>query len=172
MPEKVADRFTWAMQVMPIGPRDRVLEVGSGHGVAAALVCARLDGGRLLGLDRSATMTAAARRRNRVSVEAGVAEFRTTTLDDAHLAAASVDVAFAVNVSLFWTPPAAGLAVVARVLAADGRLYVFHQGPSPEKNQHVVDAATGLLTGAGWTVHDVVVGDTRPVASVCLVAGP
>ena len=83
-----------------------MLEVGSGHGVAAALVCERLDGGRLLALDRSATMTATAHRRNRASVEAGVAEFRTTTLArDADLAPASFDVVFAVNVSLFWTPP-------------------------------------------------------------------
>ncbi|KQR08241.1 hypothetical protein ASF78_18230 [Cellulomonas sp. Leaf334] len=57
---------------MRIRPTDRVLEVGCGRGAAAALVCARLDGGRLLALDRSATMTDAARRRNRASVTAGV----------------------------------------------------------------------------------------------------
>ncbi|GEK20149.1 class I SAM-dependent methyltransferase [Cellulomonas xylanilytica] len=171
MPERVPDRFVWAMEVMRIAPTDRVLEVGCGHGIAAALVCERLDGGRLLALDRSATMTETAGRRNRRSVEAGVAELRTTTLAAAELEAASFDVVFAVNVSLFWTPPADGLAVVSRALAPGGRLYVFHQGPVPQKDEQVVEAATALLTGAGWTVHETLRADTAPVGSVCVVAG-
>lgn len=170
MPDDVPDRFAWAMDVMRIQPTDRVLEVGSGRGVAAALVGERLDGGYVLGLDRSATMTAAARRRNEARVAAGVVQLRTLPLADADLAPSSFDVVFAFNVSLFWTPPAAELAVVVRALAPGGRLFVFHQPPSPEKNPAVVEAATRLLTGAGWTVLDTLVGDTSPVESVCVVA--
>jgi SAM-dependent methyltransferase len=171
MPEKIPARFLWAIEVMRIKPADRVLEVGCGHGVAASLVCDQLDSGRLLGLDRSAKMTEAAGRRNQEAVAAGLADFRTTTLAAAKLESSAFDVVFSFNVSLFWTPPARELAVVADALAPGGRLYVFHQPPYPEKNQQVVEAATGLLHGAGWTVHDPVFGDTPPVESVCLIAG-
>jgi trans-aconitate methyltransferase len=36
-----------------VRPGERLLEIGCGSGVAAALVCARLDDGRLLAIDRS-----------------------------------------------------------------------------------------------------------------------
>lgn len=170
MPDDVPDRFRWALDVMRIRPTDRVLEVGSGRGVAAALVAQRLDGGHVLGLDRSATMTTAALRLNEAHVAAGAVAFRTTSLADADLAPSSFDVAFAFNVSLFWTPPARELAVLARALVPGGRLFVLHQPPSPEKNPAVVEAATRLLTGAGWTVLETLVGDTTPVESVCVVA--
>jgi SAM-dependent methyltransferase len=170
MPEKIPGRFIWAMEVMKVKPADRVLEVGCGHGVAAALVCDQLDGGRLLGLDRSAKMIETAKRRNQENVAAGIAEFRTTTLAKADLEPESFDVVFSFNVSLFWTPPARELALLAEALAPGGRLFVFHQPPFPEKNQQVVAAATKLLTEAGWTVQDTVFADTPPVESVCLTA--
>ncbi|MEU2613208.1 class I SAM-dependent methyltransferase [Micromonospora sp. NPDC007271] len=171
MPQSVADRFTWALEVMPVRPADRILEVGCGHGIAATLVCERLDSGRLLGLDRSAKMVEAANRRNEEAVGAGLAEFRTTTLAKASLEPSSFDLIFAINVSLFWQRPARELSVVETALADGGRLYVFHQPPFPEKNQQMVEDSTAILEAAGWTLHDVVYGDTAPVESVCVIAG-
>ncbi|MEU4620115.1 class I SAM-dependent methyltransferase [Actinoplanes sp. NPDC023801] len=170
MPEKTPERFVWALDVMRVAPADRVLEVGCGHGVAAALVCERLDGGHLLGIDRSAKMIEAATRRNQADVAAGIAEFRTTTLAKAELPSRAYDLIFSFNVSLFWTPPARELNQLAEALAPGGRMLVFHQPPFPEKNQQVVDAATALLTEGGWKVQDTLFADTAPVESVCLIA--
>jgi ubiquinone/menaquinone biosynthesis C-methylase UbiE len=60
----VAERIRWAVETLSLEPSDRLLEIGGGPGVAASLVCERLDRGRLLLIDRSATAIERTRRRN------------------------------------------------------------------------------------------------------------
>jgi hypothetical protein len=50
----VPERIRWAFETLAIEPDDRLLEIGGGPGVAASLVCERLDRGSLLLIDRSA----------------------------------------------------------------------------------------------------------------------
>jgi SAM-dependent methyltransferase len=68
-------RLTWAVGKLDVRPGDRVLEVGCGHGAAVTLICERLRGGRVVGLDRSPTMTSASARRNAAYVAAGQVEY-------------------------------------------------------------------------------------------------
>ena len=101
---------------------DRVLEVGCGHGVAATLVCERLDGGSYTGVDRSPKMIAAARRRNAAQVAAGRAAFEVMQLEALELGARRFDVIFAVRVGLFHREPARARALAERWLAPGGRI--------------------------------------------------
>ena len=115
--------MVWAVETMAVGPDDRVLEIGSGHGVAVTLVCERLDGGKIVAIDRSAKMIEAAEKRNREHVEAGKAEFIRASLDEADLGAQRFDKVFAVHVRSLWDRPGE-LDVVRGLLAPGGKLYL------------------------------------------------
>ncbi len=96
-----AQRLVWAVDTMAVHPRDRLLEIGCGHGVAVSLVCGRLDGGHILAIDRSAKMIEAARRRNASHVSDSTATFQVAALHEADLGRASFDTIFAVHVPVF-----------------------------------------------------------------------
>lgn len=115
---------------------DRVLEIGCGHGVAATLVCERLEGGHLTAVDRSAKMIQAATRRNAAYVEAGRAEFLVSSLEDLDLGDRRFDKIFAVRVGLFHRDPERARGIVERWLAPGGALFVFYDQPSgPDTSQ-------------------------------------
>jgi cyclopropane fatty-acyl-phospholipid synthase-like methyltransferase len=90
-------RLAWAVDVLDVRPSDRVLEVGCGHGVAASLVCERLDGGRLTAIDRSAKMIDMAKRRNEEHVAAGRAVFETVEMERASFGEERFDKVFGVG---------------------------------------------------------------------------
>jgi len=115
---------------LDVQPGDRVLEIGCGHGVAASLVCERLDGGRLTAVDRSAKMIEAARRRNAAHVEAGKAEFLQATLEDLDLGERRFDKILAVRVGLFHSEPERAHAIVERWLAPGGTVLAFFDPPA------------------------------------------
>jgi SAM-dependent methyltransferase len=127
----VSDRLRRVVDELALRPRDRVLEIGCGHGVAATLVLDRLDGGRYTAVDRSATMIAAAARRNAAAVAAGTAEFLVMALEALDLGDRRFDVVFAVRVGLFQREPDRAHALVAPHLAPGGRVLPFFDAPPP-----------------------------------------
>jgi ubiquinone/menaquinone biosynthesis C-methylase UbiE len=120
------DRLRTIVDRLDVRPDDRVLEIGCGHGVAATLVCERLDGGRLTAVDRSPKMIAAATRRNAAYVEAGTAEFLLMHLERLDLADRRFDKVFAVRVGLFHREPERARGIVERWLAPGGTVFAFY----------------------------------------------
>ena len=126
----MSERLRVIVDGLGIRPGDRVLEIGCGHGVAATMVCERLDGGRLTAIDRSAKMIEAAARRNAAHVEAGRAEFLVATLEAADLGERRFELIFAVRVGLFHREPERARELAERWLAPKGALHAFFDEPA------------------------------------------
>jgi ubiquinone/menaquinone biosynthesis C-methylase UbiE len=125
----VSVRLQRVVDRLDIQPDDRVLEIGCGHGVAATMVCDRLETGRLTAIDRSEKMVEVAARRNAAHVEAGRAEFFVATLEDADLGERRFDKIFAVRVGLFHREPARAHALAESWLAPGGTMLAVFDEP-------------------------------------------
>ncbi len=126
----MSERLRSIVEQLAIRPGDRVLEIGCGHGVAATLVCERLEAGHLTAVDRSAKMIAAATRRNAAYIEGGKAEFLVATLEDLELGDRRFDKVFAVRVGLFHRDPDRARSLVEPWLAPGGTSSAFFDPPS------------------------------------------
>jgi len=137
MASAVPERIRWAVDVLAPGPDEHLLEIGCGPGVAVALICERLAGGRIVAIDRSATAIARATSRNAQNIASGRAVLRTAALEqltpaDLPGARTRFDKVFAMNVNLFWTrSPARELDLIRTLLAPGGALYLFYGYGSP-----------------------------------------
>ncbi|WP_274627320.1 class I SAM-dependent methyltransferase [Arvimicrobium flavum] len=150
----IPERISWAVERLALGGHEAVLEIGCGRGVAATLVSDRLTGGRLVAIDRSSTATEATRERpeNRAHAEAGRLQVLTNTLADLSGYDAAFDVAFAINVNLFWLDPARELPVIRRILKPGGRLELFYEAPSAGQADKVARLVEEKLGAQGFAV--------------------
>lgn len=154
MARAVPDRIRLAVDALDLRPDARVLEVGCGTGVAAALLCARVPEGHVTALDRSATAVAHAERRLARWLEAGVADVAERDLAGFHGDGRPYDVVLAINVNAFWTGPASTeVARLAELLADDGAAHLWFEAPpggdaaGPGERARAALAAGGLAAG-------------------------
>ena len=133
-----------------------------------SLLAGRLATGEVVGIDRSATMTAAAARRNREAVDAGRARLQTAPLVDAALPDGAFDAVVSFNVRAFWTPPAPEWDVVERVLAPGGRVLVAFSLMAPETLHTVTDTVREVAGRRGFTLSAVHRAATMPFDSAAV----
>lgn len=165
------DRFHWAVKLLDVQSRDEILEIGCGTGIAIEQVADALEGGSVTGLDRSQSQVDKAEKRNAHHIEAGKVTLLAEALADADLPTGRFTKVFAFNVSLFWDRGRASkeLQAVRRVLAPNGRLYVFHQ-PPVEKTEEVLDRTMHTLEDEGFEVVETHLAPMRPASASCVVA--
>jgi cyclopropane fatty-acyl-phospholipid synthase-like methyltransferase len=168
-------RFDWIAETMHVRPDDQILEIGPGSSDSIACLAARLDGGRIVGVERSATAIARAAKRHAALIDCGKVHLlraglekldRSRVLAEIEPATGGFDKVVAVNVNLFWTKrPTAELALIRQVLAPDGTLYLFYgygqpgghtsAGPKPAPG-HLIDyLATAGFDGATVSSGDI-----------------
>lgn len=125
----MSERLRSIVDGLGIESGDRVLEIGCGHGVAATLVCERLEDGHLTAIDRSPKMIEAATKRNDRFVKSGLADFRVAAFEEFDPGGDRYDLVFAVRVGFFHRDPDGGRRVVEPWLAAGGAFRSFFDEP-------------------------------------------
>lgn len=174
MEGEASERLAWVVDALAVDPAERLLEVGCGHGVAASLVCERLETGHLTAVDRSAKMIEMATSRNREHVATGRASFETVSLEDASFGDERFDKVFGVHVAALWRS-AGALEVVRRHLKPGGGLYVFSQGPGwrdAADTRAFTEEVADALRGHGLSVEEPLVGELERAPVACIVARP
>jgi SAM-dependent methyltransferase len=172
MAAKVPARIAWAVELLAIDPNDQILEIGCGPGVAISLICERLEGGKVTAIDRSPIMIGRAAKRNAACIDAGKAELHPIALADAEFGGVRFDKIFAVSVNVFWLQPRKELAAVRRLLAEQGRLYLFYQPFAPNGAQEVIAKVQKNLVENGFAVADVHTAALGADTGVCIIAKP
>jgi len=165
----IPERLRWAVEVLAIQPDDRVLEIGCGHGVAVSLIADRLSDGRVVAIDRSPRMIAAAEARNRAHIAVGRAAFHAVALADVAPDGQRFDKVFAVNVNGFWLRPEQELPIVRELLAPEGALYLFLQPPAAERAHAFAEAMPRHLDAHGFAMERVLIEPMQPAPSVCVI---
>ena len=170
---RASERIAYAVDVLDVQPRDRLLELGCGHGVAVTLVCERLDGGSVTAIDRSAKMIAAARKRNAAQVEAGTASLVESSLDAVDLGDDRFDKVFGIHYPpLLRGDPARELAVIRDRLAPGGTVHVIFQPFTTDQVDVTIERVTAGLDANGFRVERVDRRAASPAAVVSVVARP
>lgn len=166
------DRFQWAAEIMHVQPDDHILEIGCGAGVAVTILAASLTKGTITAIDQSESMIKKASTRNAALLATGKAIFIPVSLMDMPAKKRYTKI-FAFNVSLFWKDATKELAVVKKLLAPQGKLYILHQPPPGTRvvfNEAIATKVTENLDKANFTVRDIMHKKMSPAPVVCITA--
>ena len=106
---------------------EAILEIGCGAGRSLQRLAAKCPASSFAGIDPSAVMLAAARRRNAAPIAAGRVQVQAGVADAIPFADGSFDAAFSVHTLYFWPDLAAGLKEIRRVLRDTGRVLLVHR---------------------------------------------
>lgn len=151
-----AGRHAWVVDRLRLDGSERVLEIGCGRGIAAGLVADRLPAGHLVACDRSPSMIAAARNRNRRHIEAGRVELLALAIADLP-EVGPFDVAFGVDVNVFGGECRAELERLRTLLAPAGVLHLVHRPPVDAKVERFAANLREALPLGGFVVDDTTI---------------
>jgi ubiquinone/menaquinone biosynthesis C-methylase UbiE len=114
----------WAIDQMHVHPRDCVVDVGCGGGMAVKLIADRATEGFVAGVDYSEDMVLQATRRNSRRVQRGQVAIELGNAMALPYRDCSFDKACGIETLYFWPDPVAGLREVRRVLKPGGEVAI------------------------------------------------
>lgn len=141
----------WMVDLLQVAPRDRVLEVGFGPGVALNELLARASHGFVAGIDASELMVQQARARHADAIAAGRLEIRQGDAGSLPYDDATFDKVCGTHVIYFWPDAVATVRELRRVLRPGGTLALAYQERErmPSRNAEGLMRAGATLYGPG-----------------------
>jgi SAM-dependent methyltransferase len=130
-------RNAWAVSLLGVQPRHRVLEIGFGPGLAIRELSRQAHEGRVCGIEHSEVMLSHARRRNADGIRRGVVDLRLGSVDDLPNVDLPFDRILAVNTVFFWDDAETRLRDLRRLLRPGGLIAVVHQPRGPGASDEV-----------------------------------
>jgi len=124
-------RNIWAVSLLDVQRRDRILEIGFGPGIAIQEICRIASEGYVCGLDHSARMLQQATRRNAAAIREGRVDLRLGSVERLPAFEVPFDKILAVNSFMFWDHPDKSLEELRHLLRGGGRMAVVHQPRGP-----------------------------------------
>jgi ubiquinone/menaquinone biosynthesis C-methylase UbiE len=147
-----ADCGAWVADLLEIGPRDSVLEVGFGPGVIIHRLSKLASEGHVAGIDPSEEMVEQARARNVIDMKGGLVDLRRGSVDSLPFDDNTFDKALAINSMQVWPDCHAGLTEMRRVMKPGVSIALGFTPYSGQQNKGL----TEVLEAAGFSKATVV----------------
>ncbi len=144
-----APETRWTLAQLAIMPGDRVLELGFGAGRAMELAATQATHGQVVGIDLSATMVEAARRRNAGAERTGRVALLRGDATALPFADEQFDKIFSIHTFYFWQDPVRAITDIFRVLKPRGLMALTLStgviGPGGEREPGLFGSLQGML---------------------------
>ena len=145
----------WVIELLEVGPTDRVLEVGFGPGVVIQHLSKSASAGYVAGIDQSQEMVEQARARNAIAIQNGRVDLCHGSVERLPFDNDSFDKALAINSMQVWRDAISGLCEMRRVMKSGGRIALGFTPYSGQPNKGL----TEKLLAAGFSDAQVMEKD-------------
>jgi SAM-dependent methyltransferase len=167
------DRIRWVISLLEIRPKDRVLEIGFGPGVAIKMASEIAAQGFVAGIDHSKEMARQATRRNSEAVRNGRVALYQGSAASPPAFDEPFDKVFTINSIHFWENPVQCLDGLRRLMKPQGLIAVAIQPRSrtatDETTAIIGDEIAANLKRAGFTDCRVEIRKTSSTAVACIL---